>query len=447
MTSATIPLLEPGDPGYDDERTGYQLAGPHRPDVLVAARDAADVREGVALAARRGLPVAVQATGHGRPQAAAGGVLISTRRLDGVSVDPVARTARLQAGVRWQAVIDAAAPHGLAPLSGSAPGVGAVSYTLGGGIGLLARRHGYAADHVVALDVVTADVREREVSADAEPDLFWALRGGRAAFGVVTGLELGLVEVGDFYGGGLYVDADAHAEAALAAWREMTEQTPDELTSSVAVIPFPDVPHLPEPLRGRRVAHVRIALLGDAAAGERLVAPLRAAAPVLLDTLGPLPYARSGEIHADPPTPMAFRGRNVLLDGLDDEAIRALAGAAAGAGAPPVVVEVRHLGGALARPPAVPSAVGRRDAAFSLGVLTRLPADDAPAVEERVLGAMAPWTREGHVLNFLYGEAATEAAVRAAFEPADYARLQALKAAYDPEDRFRLNHRIPPAAA
>ena len=144
--------------GYGAERAGFQTAQQHRPDVIVAATGAADVRAAVEFAAVRGLPVAVQGAGHALLSVAAeGGVLIATRRMSGVRMDVDARTAWLEAGVRWEQVIHEAAPYGLAPLSGSAPAVGAVSYTLGGGLGLLARRYGYATDYVGSIDVVTAD--------------------------------------------------------------------------------------------------------------------------------------------------------------------------------------------------------------------------------------------------------------------------------------------------
>ncbi|MEV0349542.1 FAD-binding oxidoreductase [Nonomuraea sp. NPDC050680] len=231
------PVFRPGDEGYDDERAGFQALARHRPDVIVGATDAADVRAAVVMAAANGLPVAVQATGHGMPMAADGGLLISTRRMTGVRVDAETATARIEAGVRWARVIEEAARHGLAPLSGSAPSVGAVSYTLGGGLGLMARRYGYAVDQVRAVEVVTADGVLREVTAATEPDLFWALLGGRGNFGVVTALEIGLVPVTSLYGGGLFFDL---ATDVVKRWAEWTLDLPEEMTSSIAVIPFPD---------------------------------------------------------------------------------------------------------------------------------------------------------------------------------------------------------------
>ncbi|WP_020666452.1 FAD-binding oxidoreductase [Amycolatopsis nigrescens] len=440
------PVFRPADEGYDEERSGYQTADRHRPDVVVGAVDAEDVRVAVEFAGEHGLPVAVQATGHGLPLAADGGLLVSTRRMTEVQVDPDRATAWLAAGVRWAQVVQETAKHELAPLSGSAPHVGAVSYTLGGGIGLLARKYGYAVDRVRAIEVVTADARLRLVTPDSDPDLFWALCGGRANFGVVTRLEIGLVPVTRLYGGGMYFDAE-HIPALLETYRQWVTTVPDELTSSVAMVPMPDVPALPEPLRGRHIAHVRIAYLGDAAEGERLVAPLREVGPRLIDAIGELPYTESGTIHNEPDRPAPYHSTHALLRELDPATIRSVL-ELAGPGAPDAcVLEIRHLGGALAEPPAVPNSVGHREATFVLAMLSIL--DDAGAdpvlpAHRRFADLVAPWS-VGTSVNFLYGRNAADEEVRTAYRPADLRRLTELKARYDPANLFRLNHNIPPA--
>ncbi|MEU6818457.1 FAD-binding oxidoreductase [Streptomyces sp. NPDC046860] len=439
------PLFTPGQDGYDEERVRYQTHLPHRPAFVVGAAEPKDVQRAVEFAAARDLPVGVQATGHCPAPPAGTGVLVSTRRMTEVRVDPAARTAFVGAGARWKQVIEAAAPHGLAPLSGSAPDVGAVGYTLGGGIGLMARRFGYAADHVRRVECVTADGRAREVTAESDPDLFWALRGGRDNFGLVTGLEVDLVPVTRLYGGGLYFDG-ASAERVLNAYLSWTRTVPEETTSSLALVPLPDTPALPPPLRGRYVVHIRVAHLGDPDSGERLVAPLRALGPRLADSVRELPYTESGSIHNDPVPPAAYAGTNAMLSGLDADAVRTVLDLS-GPGAPVTsIVEVRHLGGALALPPRVPNAVGNRSARYLLAVLDRVTDADADAVRAahtRLVDALAPLTT-GRNLNFLYGAAATPDQVRLAYDPDDYARLGRIKAAYDPGNLFRLNHNIPP---
>ncbi|KUJ68403.1 FAD-binding protein [Streptomyces albus subsp. albus] len=448
------PVLLPGDEGFATECAGFQTGVRREPAVIVGAVEAEDVRAAVEFAAARGLAVGVQATGHGLPEGAQGGVLISTRRMDTVRVDPAARTVWFAAGVRWERVVPEAARHGLAPLNGSAPHVGAVAYTLGGGLGLLSRQYGYAADHVRSIDVVTADGRLRTVTADSDPELFWGLRGGSAALGVVTGMELDLFPVERIYGGGLMFDTDL-VDELLEAYLRWTETVPEELTSSLGLVPMPDIPAVPEALRGRFVAHVRIAYTGDPAEGERLVAPLRALGPRLMDHLGDMPYGESGAIYNDPTTPHPYRGDNALLSELDAERLRIVVELAGPDSAVPSVIQVRHLGGALSRPPAAPNAVGHRDARYLLSVLAMSGEggfEELRAAQQRVFAAMAPVTL-GRSLNFLYAVGNTDrdtagsgSGVRGVYEPADLERLARLKANVDPADVFRHNYRITAAS-
>ncbi|MFG3101368.1 FAD-binding oxidoreductase [Streptomyces sp. NPDC048182] len=440
------PVLRPGTEEYDREQNGFQQAFRNDPVAVVGATGPGDVRAAVEYAAAHGLPVALQATGHGLASVTERPLLVSTRRMTGVTVDPAARTARIEAGVRWEGVIEAAAPHGLAPLSGSAPNVGAISYLLGGGLGVLAREFGYAADHVRSVDLVTAEGRARHVTADSDPDLFWALRGAGANFGAVTAVEVDLVPVASVQGGGLHFDADLVPDV-LRAFTAWSATLPDELTASVSVLEYPDIPPMPEPLRGKYAAHVRFAYTGDAATLERLLKPLRDVGPRLIDDVGEIPYTESGRIYADPPVPHAYFGSNVLLDRLDADALVAAA-EAGGPGAPAgAVIDVRQLGGALRRRPEVPSAIGHRDAAYILRVLSALDergADAVRPVHEAVYAAVADAT-VGRRVNFIYGDRTTTEQVRDAYEPADYRRLRELKRRYDPENLFRCTYNIPPA--
>ncbi|MFC4908656.1 FAD-binding oxidoreductase [Actinomadura gamaensis] len=446
-------VLTSADEGYDDARGGFQLAGWHRPELVAVASSASDVAAAVRYAATRdaagrGLPVAVQNTGHGTPVPADGGLLIDVSGLTGVTVDPGSRTARAEAGARWRDVVREAAPHGLAGANGSAPSVGVVSYLLGGGISILGRTAGHASDHVRAIEVVTADGAERRVTAGSDPDLFWALRGGRANFGVVTAVEFDLFPLKRLYGGGLYFDAE-HVPAVLATYREWSASVPDEMNSSVALVPLPDLPTVPAPLRGRHVAHVRIAYLGDADAGERLVAPLRGVAPRLVDNVREMPYSEIGSIHNEPDVPMGYHTTHALVGELPQHAVDALLRLTGPGGSDaPRIMEIRHLGGAMAKAPAVPSAVGHRDAAYFVAFLSPLAggatADGVREFHDRLDAVVAPW-KLGHALTFLYGTNATVENVRAAYEPDAYQRLVALKREYDPSNLFRLNHNIPPA--
>ncbi|MFF8955984.1 FAD-binding oxidoreductase [Streptomyces sp. NPDC014894] len=426
--------FRPGDRGYDEELAGFQTGFTQRPDLVVGASGPADVRQAVRYAAERGLPVSAQATGHGLPGSSEGGVLITTRRMNEVRIDPGSRTARIGAGATWGRVIEAAAPHGLAPLSGSFPGVGAVSYTLGGGLGLMARRFGYAADHVRALEVVTADGGERRVTA-ADGELYWALLGGGAGLGVVTAIETGLMPVSRLYGGSLLF-GDELVEEVAGAWLEWTGTVPDELTSVLAVLAHPDLPMVPASLRGRYTASVRVAYTGSAAEGERLVAPLRALGPALEDSLRELPYTESGSIHAEPEQPHPYRGDSAMTSGLDPDALRRVL-RATGPGQPVwTVTQISHLGGALSTPR--PNAVPYRDAAYLVRMLSMItPGTDVPAIRAlhdgvgRGLGSAVL----GRSLNFAFGAGDRTDGL---YGPAGAReRLARVKRAYDPGNLFR----------
>ena len=276
---------------------------------------------------------------------------------------PAGRSARIGAGATWEPVLAATAPHGLAALCGSAPGVGVAGYLLGGGLGPLARSYGFSADHIEAVEVVTPADGRLIVTAESDPDLFWALRGGKGGLGVVTAVTIGLLPLAEVYGGALYFGA-ADVPAVLAAYAEWSPALPESTTASIALLRLPEADALPDAIRGRTVAHVRVASIDAPAKAERHLAALRAVAKPVLDTIGRLPYDRIGTIHADPVTPMPVANGSATLATLDAGAVAALLAAAGpGTDAPLASVEVRTLGGAAARPAAVPNAVGGRGAA------------------------------------------------------------------------------------
>ncbi|MCC5581986.1 FAD-binding oxidoreductase [Microtetraspora sp. AC03309] len=440
------PVLLPGDEGFAAEVSGFNVATRHHPVVVVGAMGEGDVQAAVRFAARHGLPVAVQATGHGAATAADGAVMITTRRMRAVTVDPSARTATIAAGATWSEVIERTAQYGLAPLCGSAPGVGAVGYTLGGGIGPISRTYGFAADHVRELTVVTADGDARVADATREPDLFWALRGGKGSFGVVTSMTVDLFPVATLYGGGIFFPAE-DAAGVLHAYRDWVDTLPETTTTSVALLRLPPLPELPPELRGRFVAHLRFAHLGEAQEGERLLAPMRAAGRPLIDTVSRMPFAAIGSIHQDPEGPMPAWDRGALLRELTADTVDAiLATAGPDVEVPFAVVELRHLGGALARPARPENAVGGRDAAFSLMVIgapvPELFEAVIPAAAGAVFGAVEPWLTGGALLNFLGAETAPEQIARAWTRPV-LSRLARLREVYDPQRMFRFGHAVP----
>ncbi|MFC8528608.1 FAD-binding oxidoreductase [Nocardia sp. NPDC057227] len=417
----------------------FQTAYAHNPDLTVEPRSADEVAAAVRHAAERDLPIGVQATGHGLSVPLDGGVLISTARLDGLRIDPETRIARVEAGVRAGALLEAAAEHGLAPLSGSSPSVSVVGYLLGSGLGLLARTYGYAADRVRALELVTADgERHRLEPGDA---LFGAVFGTVGNFGVVTAVELELLPVAEIYGGQLVFDAEL-TEPLLDAWRAWAATAPDTVTTSAGLLTYPDLEQLPPFLRGRSVVSLRIAVDGSAAEGERLVAPLRAVGEPITDDLRIMPYAESGSIHREPPEPHGYAATNALLAHFDAAAQRALLAATG----PETVVDIRQLGGALREPGRSGAAIDFREAEFLVRVVTAADGPGSVPALDAVRTALEPVTL-GHQLGFLYGagDIADEAQTRAAFTPETYRGLAALKAEYDPAARFRATRAIVPA--
>ncbi|MDZ5620962.1 FAD-binding oxidoreductase [Nocardioides sp. HM23] len=417
------------------EAAGFNTAVTHRPAVVVAASTAQDVAAAVAFANDEGLRVAVQATGHGAVAPSVGSVLVSTQYLQGLTIDPAARRARVGAGVRWRSVIDAAVPHGLAPLSGSSSGVGVVGYTLGGGMGHLARRHGFAADHVRAVELVTADGQIRTVTAETDPELFWAVRGGQSRFGIATALEFDLFPVPEFFGGALIFTGPAVADV-LHAWSTWAPTMPEEVTTSVALLRLPPIDDVPPPLRGVVSLALRFGFTGSADRGEALLAPMRRAATPALDSVGPMSFAAVDGIHMDPPEPLPAVARGGLLGSMAPGLIDSLlAVAGTGVDVPLAAVELRLMGGALGRPAAIPNAVAGRDGAYSLSVIAPAPPPltaVAPVVTAQVVDALKPWATSSSLVNFAGHGSEPESA----WTPDALARLRRVKATVDPRNLF-----------
>lgn len=445
LTSAlTGPVFARGDDGYQSEIDGFNSLSPMAPELVVGAADERDVQLAVRFAAEHGLEVTVQATGHGSYRPVDRGLLVRTHRLDRVDVDPAAHTFTIGAGARWMDILPRLAEHGLAAVTGSSPSVGAVGLTLGGGVGPLSRTLGWAADRAVAYRVVVADGSVVTASAEEHPDLFWALKGGKVGLGIVTELTLSALALPEVYGGGLFF-AEEHLEAVHRAWLDWTAGLPDEVNTSIAILRLPPV-GVPEPLAGRTLAHVRFAYVepGATAAelterGESYLATIRGVAPVHLDGVGILPTAEVGTIHAEPFGPLPIWERGEFLDQVDQDFVSALLEhAGPGVDAPFATIETRLLGAAVGREPEQPSAIGGRNAAFSLlAIAAVIPGvnDEAlpiagPALFDRVAGyahAEVNYNWAGHPSPDVF----------ARLWPAETARkLAEVRATYDPDRLF-----------
>jgi FAD/FMN-containing dehydrogenase len=433
----------PGEASYDQGRQAWNLAVDMRPAAIVAAESADDVVQAIRYASAHGMRIAPQGTGHGagplEPLDRA--ILLRTTRMRKVGIDLATRTARADAGALWQDVIDPAAKHGLAGLAGSSSGVGVAGYTLGGGLGFLARRYGLAANSVTAAELVTPDGHLVRTDADHEPDLFWAIRGGGGSVGVLTALEMRLYPVPELYAGDLFFPITRTAEV-LHAWRSWTGTVPDEVTSLTHLLRFPPLPLVPEPLRGQAFAVVEVAYLGDAGSGAELIEPLRRLGPER-DTFAMIPAPELGQLNMDPDEPVPLQGDGAFLADFPTPAIDALVAVAGpDTDTPLASVEVRHLGGALARPAAGGGAQPSIDAShmiFSAGFApTPEVAAAVGAQAQAVKDALAAWHARYHYYNF----AETPAAASAVLPPASYQRLQKIKTSYDPDQMIISAHPV-----
>ena len=438
-------VVTPSDPDWDAIRQVFNLTVDFRPAAIALPRDVDDVVAAVEYARANGLRVAPQATGHnaGPLGSLDDTLVVDVRELQEISIDAAARRVRVGAGVKWERVTPQLSELGLGALHGSSPDVGIAGYSLGGGMGWLARKYGLQTNSVTAIELVTADGRPARVDAEHEPDLFWALRGGNGNFGVVTAIEFAVYPVEELYAGAMFFPFERSAEV-LHTWAELSPTLPDELMSWAKLMQFPDIPDVPEPVRGRSFAIVMAAFLGSESEGQALLRPLRDLGPVM-DTFAVVPPAELGDLAMDPNDPLPIASTTSLLDELPSAAVDELVSVAGpGSGSPLVMVELRQMGGALGR--RSPDAGARATLAgefvmFALGV----PTDEESAASTKkyldaVDRAVSPY-RAGDYPNFVE----KQADARGFFDDDTWARLRQVKALYDPTDLLKGNFHIPPA--
>ncbi len=445
MRSGTI--VTPDEPAWDEARQAWNLAVDQQPSAVAMAETTDDVIAVVNSARQHGLRVAAQGTGH---NAAALGsladtILLRTERMRGVEIDPAAKTARVRPGEVWLNVVGAAAEHGLATLAGSSPDVGVVGYTLGGGLSWLGRTYGLAANNVEAVEVVTADGQLRRVDRTSNPDLFWALRGGGGSFGVVTAIELRLFPLTEVYAGVLFWPMERGPEV-LQAWRQLTQSgIPDGLTTVGRYLQLPPIPDIPEIVRGKSFAVVEAIHLGPRAQADELLAPLRALEPAM-DTIETMPVGALVHLHMDPDHPVPAAGDGLLLADLPAEAVDELVRVGgAEAGSPLLSLEVRHLGGELARIRPESGALSSIEADYALFAVGVAPTpEDKSAIDahiEMVRKAMEPWQARHMYMNL----AETSREPSSFWSTQSYNRLRRIKAHVDPADVIYASHPVPPA--
>jgi FAD/FMN-containing dehydrogenase len=435
-------VLTADDEGWDAARLAFNVTLDQRPVAVALPASEDEVAAVMAYAGEHGLRVVPQTTGHNAAPlgSLANAILLKTTNLRWVELDAERRVARVGGGARWEDVTGPAAELGLAALHGSSPDVGIVGYSLGGGMGWYARKHGLQCNHVIAVELVTSEGRRLRASADEHPELFWALRGGGGNFGVVTAIEFELLPIEEVYAGALFFPWERAAEV-LKTWHGLLDTLPEDLTSVGRILQVPPMPDVPEPLRGRGFVVVEATHVGDQAEADALLRPLRDLGPEI-DTFAVQPPSGIAELHMDPRSPVPAASGHVLTTTLDDatlDEIVALAGA--NSRSPLVSFELRHTGGALARSA---DDHGARDilpgslAMFAVGIAFDEAA--AAAIEKRVaalLGVLAPY-EAGHYANFVEkGFAFAET-----FGPERWERLQQVKVDYDPTCTMQANHVI-----
>jgi hypothetical protein len=442
-------IATPSDSDWNEARLAWNLAADLRPEAVAFVESADDVAKVVGFAAKHELRVSGQGTGHGAVALAPldDTILIKTERMRGLEVDPDAQTARVEAGALVLELSEAAQAHGLSSMPGSAPDVGVIGFTLGGGLSWLGRRYGFACNRVRAIELVTADGEARTVDAENDPDLFWALRGGGGGYAIVIALHLDLVPIADIYAGALLFPAAVGAEA-VRTYRDWAATVSDDVTSIVRFLTPPPVPDVPEQLRNVPLLTIDAACIGDQASGEATIAPLLEIGEPIMSSFGQIPAEGLCRIHMDPEQPVPGLGNHQVIRELPDEAIDAFTGLAGpDSGSPLLLTELRQLGGALGREDADGGALSHLDADFAMfGVGLPMTPELGEAIEghlDRFEETMRPWAADGGYYNFAERPCDADAIL----PPEVCARLADVKRRYDPNGMIVANHAVAIAPA
>ncbi|OGA41166.1 MAG: FAD-linked oxidase [Betaproteobacteria bacterium RIFCSPLOWO2_12_FULL_68_19] len=431
-------LIQPGDADFDQARRVWNGMIDRRPALIVRCAGADDVKAAVKFARKHEQLVAVRGGGHSVAGHGTcdGGLVVDLSPMREVHVDPQKRRASIQAGATWRDLDRASQAHRLAVTGGIVSETGVAGLTLGGGIGWLMRKHGLTADNLAGADLVTADGQFLHASAEQNAELFWGLQRGGGNFGIVTELRFRLHPVGPIVLAGWVLHPQDKATEVLRFYRNYAAAAPEELTTIVILRRLPHLPKLPPFLRGMPIIGVAVCHAGVIEAGERMVQPLRAFGPPLVDGISLKPYVEHQTMFdaAQPPGRHNYWKTSYLRE-LSDAAIDAIVDSTRRMTSPLSLLALYQLGGA--------ARLG--EAAFCLNVAATWidPAEREAHIAwaRESWAAIAPHATAGAYVNFLgdEGQERTQAAYRQ-----DYERLVALKNTYDPRNFFRLNQNIQP---
>ncbi|MDF2763842.1 MAG: FAD-binding oxidoreductase [Rhodospirillales bacterium] len=436
-------LLRPGDPGYEEARKVHNGLVDKRPALIARCAGVADIADAVRLGQELNLEVAVRGGGHNVTGRATteGGLMIDLAGMKGIHVDPRTRTARAQGGVTWAEYNRETQLHGLATTGGAVSSTGIAGLTLGGGLGWLMGRHGLALDNLRSVEIVTADGEARTASADENPDLFWAVRGGGGNFGVVASFEYKLSPIGPMVTGGLVAHPFDQARDMLRFYRDATAAAPDDLTIFAGLIHAPDG-------SGVKLAAMVACHCGPLKVGEAETRRVKTYGSPVVDALGPISYCQQNAmLDAAYPRGALNYWKSNFLSSLSDDAIDTIVECFATCPTPMGQILIEHFHGAVCRVPVADAAYAQRGEGYNLVILSEW---QDRTMNERCIGwardsygAMKAFMTPGRYLNYLEEDAAKDA-VAAAYGP-NYARLQQLKAKYDPGNLFHMNQNIRPA--
>ena len=436
-----------GDSDWDEARQGWNLAADQRPEAVALVESADDVSKVIRFASENGLKVTGQGTGHGAVALGSldGTILIKTERMRDVVIE--SERARVEAGAYAEHVAEAAIQKGMCSMPGTSPNVGVAGYTLGGGLSWLGRKYGWACNRVAAIELVTADGEPRTVDAVSDPDLFWALRGGGGGFAIITALHVELLPIAEAYAGGILFPPELTADG-LRAYRDWCAQVPDEVGSLVRMLNLPPIPDIPEEIRGKKWFAITLVSIGSEEEGRERVAPLLEIGDPAMSSLGQIPATGLTRIAMDPEPPVPGLGHHRVIQELPDEAIDAFYETAGpDSDSPLLLAELRHLGGALARPDENGGALNKLDGEFVMLGIRKV---KAPELREPIEGqldrlsdAMDPWAAEGGYYN--YAERACD--VDAILPAETCQRLAQVKRSWDPDNLIRANHSVALATA